>query len=171
MKYALSFLFCVKPCYMLNETNDTHQQKDVIADFADDLKQIEIEGYELAVKKARSALFWAGGLYFFWEIIGMFRSSEGFDLVWFIIALAEAGIFIGLAFWTKTKPYTAVLIGICVFIGLIILSAVSFGMQQGAEGVFKSLFSGIIVKIIILVNLIRPLKDAKALQEAKKNSF
>jgi hypothetical protein len=149
-------------------TNEPNQQKDVIADYADELQQIEIEGYERAVKKARNALFWAGGLYFFWEMIGMFTAGGGFNLIWLVVALVEAGIFIGLAFWTKTKPYTAVLTGLFVFLGLIALSAVSYAMQEGSLGIFKALFSGIIVKVIIIINLILPLKDAKALQEAKK---
>jgi hypothetical protein len=34
--------------------------------------------------------------------------------------------------------------------------------------ILKALFGGIIVRIIILVNLIRPLKDAKQLQLAKE---
>ena len=153
---------------MTPETNDPNQQKDVIADYANELQQIEIEGYERAVKKARNALFWAGGLYLFWEMIGMFNSGGGFSGVWLVIALAEAGIFIGLAFWTKTKPYTAVLIGLFFFLGLIALSVVSYAMQEGSMGIFKALFSGIIVKMIIIINLILPLKDAKALQEAKK---
>jgi hypothetical protein len=34
--------------------------------------------------------------------------------------------------------------------------------------ILKALFGGIIVRIIILINLIRPLKDAKQLQSAKE---
>lgn len=154
---------------MTPETNDSNPSKDVITDYASELQQIEMEGYERAVKKARNALFWAGGLYFVWEMIGMFRSEGSFNLIWFIIAVVEAGIFIGLAFWTKSKPHTAVITGLIYFIGLIILSAFAMAMQEGSLGIFKALFSGIIVKVIIIVNLILPLKDARALQEAKRN--
>ncbi len=147
---------------------EPEKQQDVIADYAEGLKQIEIEGYETAVKKARNALFWAGGLYFLWEMIGMYRADLGFDLIWFISAVIEAAIFIGLAFWTKKKPFTAVVTGLIVFLALIILSAVMFGISEGPAGVFKSLISGFIVKILIITNLVRPLKDAKALQEAKR---
>ncbi|MES1218961.1 MAG: hypothetical protein ABUT20_25870 [Bacteroidota bacterium] len=154
---------------MTNETNEPNHQKDVISDYASELQQIEMEGYERAVKKARNALFWAGGLYFFWEMIGMFRSEGGFNLPWFIVAVIEAGIFIALALWTKTKPYTAVIIGLVYFIGLIILGVIVYAAQEGSGGIFKAIFSGIIVKVIIIVNLVLPIKDAKALQEAKKN--
>jgi hypothetical protein len=125
---------------MTNETNDTRQQKDVIADYASELQQIEMEGYERAVRKARNALFWAGGLIFLGEMISMFSTGTGFNLMILIIALFEAGIFIALAFWTKKKPYTAVISGLGAFIGIIIPGAVANGVTDGAPGVLKALF-------------------------------
>lgn len=172
MEYSQPLLFCAKAIMMIQENNTNQdQQENVIADYANELKQIEMERYELAVRKARNALFWAGGLIFLGEMIAMFREDLGFQPVLFIIALIEAGIFIGLAFWTKKKPYTAVVSGLIAFIGIILLSVIVNGMADGNTGIFKALFSGIIVKVIILINLIRPLKDAKALQEARKQQF
>ena len=156
---------------MTQETNDPNKQEDVITDYVSGLQQIEMEGYAKTVRKARNALFWAGGLYFFWEVIGMVRSEVGFSFTWLIIALIQSGIFIGLAFWTKKKPYTAVLCGLIYFIVLIILVAVLYGMVQGSTGVAKALFSGIIIKVVIFVNLILPLRDAKALQDAMKQNI
>ncbi len=166
-----AFLILCKSVNMTQENNSNESRENVIADYANELKQIEIEGYELAVRKARNALFWAGGLVFLGEMIAMFRQDLGFQPLLFIIALAEAGIFIGLAFWTKKKPYTAVVSGLIAFIGIILLSVVINGMVEGSAGVLKAIFGGIIVKVIILVNLILPLKDAKALQEAGKQQF
>ena len=151
--------------------NNTNDQQNVIADYANELKQAEMEGYELAVRKARNALFWAGGLIFLGEMISMYRQGLGFQPLLLIIALIEAGIFIGLAFWTKKKPYTAVVSGLIAFIGIILFSVIVNGMTEGSEGAFKAIFGGIIVKVIILVNLILPLKEAKALQEARKQEF
>jgi hypothetical protein len=156
---------------MPNEINGPGQQTDVIADYASELQQLEMEGYERAVRKAKNALFWAGGLIFLGEMISMFSSGAGFSLIIFIIALMEAGIFITFAFWTKKKPYAAVISGLIAFIGIIILGAVANGITDGAPGVLKALFSGIIVKVIILVNLILPLKDAKALQQVKQQEM
>lgn len=156
---------------MTQENGHPDQQENVIADYANELKQIEMEGYELAVKKARNALFWAGGLIFLGEMIAMYREGLGFQPVFLVVALVEAGIFIGLAFWTKKKPYSAVLTGLIAFIAIILLAVITNGMAEGSAGVLKALFGGILVKIIILVNLIRPLKDAKALQDARKQQF
>ena len=152
---------------MTTPNDQPDQQKDVIADYANEIQQIHMEGNERSVRRARNSLFWAGGLIFFWEMVSMFRTT-GFDAIVFTIALIEGGIFVGLGLWTKKKPYTAIVTGLIVFIAFIILSIVINGMLEGAEGVLKALFSGIIVRVIILVNLILPLKDAKELQESKK---
>jgi len=54
-----------------------------------------------------------------------------------------------------------------IFIGLQLLSAVVTGREEGAEGIFKVLISGFLVKIIILVTLFRAVGDAKELQQAR----
>jgi hypothetical protein len=143
------------------------QQSDVIADYANDLRQMEMEQYEAGVRKARKALFWAGGLIFVGELISMYSQGFGMQPLLLVFAVLEAGIFIALGFWTKKKPYTAVLSGLIAFIGIILFSVVVNGMVEGGAGVVQALFSGIIVKVAILVNLILPLKDAKALQAAR----
>jgi hypothetical protein len=94
-----------------NKTPETNE----ITDYLSDIRQIEKEGYEVGVKKARNALYLTGGLIFFWEMIGLVR-SEGFEVITVGFALLMAGIFIALALWTKKKPYTATIIGIVVFI-------------------------------------------------------
>lgn len=169
---GLSLLFCVKQFFMTQDNNsDQEPQQDVIADYANNLQEIEMEGHARSVRKARNALFWAGGLLFLGEMISMFRVSGGFEPIIFIIALVEAGIFIGLAFWTKQKPYTAVVTGLIAFIAILILSVLINGYAEGSVGVLKALFSGIIIKVIILVNLILPLRDAKELQEMMKKRY
>lgn len=155
---------------MSNEPTTT-PSNDVIADHFDELKQIELEGYELAVKKARNALFWTAGLIFFWEMYGMYREFKAIEPITLAIALGIAGIFVALAFWTKKKPYTALIAGISAFFLYLLLAVVLNGLAAGAEGAFKALISGFIVKIIIFVNLFRPIKDAKELQKAKEQQF
>jgi len=156
---------------MSDINNPQSQKQDVIANEFNELRQIEMEGYETAVRKARNVLFLAGALIFVGEMVSMYRTYGDFDLTVFIIALVEAGLFVALALWTKSKPYTAVVSGLVLFIVIIILSAVFNGMADGAEGLFKALIGGFIWKIIILVTLIKGMADAKSLQEAKKNTF
>jgi hypothetical protein len=147
------------------------QQKDVIADYANEIQQRKMTGYERTVRKARNALFWAGGLIFVGEMISMVMTNEGFDPIIFTIGLFEGGIFVALALWTKKKPYTAIVTGFIVFVSFIILSMALSAMVDGAGGAVKALVSGYLVKLIIIMNLIRPLKDAKALEDAKKQNF
>jgi hypothetical protein len=147
---------------------DPQSPQDLITEYHSDIRQIEIEGYELVIKKARNALFWAGGLIFLGEMISMFMNNGEFSWLIVGIALVEAGVFIGLGLYTKKKPFTAIVTGLIAFIGFIVLSAVLLGMNEGGIGVLKGLFSGILVKILILVALIRPLKEARELQKIKE---
>ena len=155
---------------METNSNDSLPQQDQITDYHADIQQIEMEGYEAVVKKARNALFWAAGLIFAGEMIAMYRALQAFDATVFGIAVLEAAIFVGLALWAKKKPYTAIICGLCAFILFLILSVIINVYAEGSMGIIKALFGGIIVKVLILVALIRPLKDAKELQNIKSQN-
>ena len=151
---------------------DTNQEKeevyDQIASYHDDINQIHLEGYEIGVRKARNALFWAAGLILLGEVITYARSGLGIEPIGISFIVLVVGTFIGLALWTKKKPYTAIVSGIVAFTLYILLVAALNGYAEGAIGVLKGLFGGFIVKILIFVALIRPLSDAKELQRAKE---
>lgn len=149
-------------------TPEQEPVQDLIADYHADINQIELEGYELRVKKARNALFWAAGLILLGEVLVYARSGAELDMYGVAIITVIVGTFIGLALWTKKKPYTAIVSGIIAFILYILLVVVVNGYAEGAAGVFKALFSGIIVKVLIFVALIRPLQDARELQKLKE---
>ena len=155
---------------METNSNDSLPQQDQITDYHADIQQIQMEGYELVVKKARNALFFAGALVFIGEMVAMYTRLNRFDITIFGIAVFEAAIFVGLALWTKKKPYTAIICGLSAFILFIILSVVVNGLTDGGLGIVKAVFSGILWKILILVALIRPIKDAKELQNLKSQN-
>jgi energy-coupling factor transporter transmembrane protein EcfT len=144
-------------------TNAASTEVNEVTDYLSDIRHIEMEGYEQGIRKARNSLFWAAGLLFFWEMIALIRAGE-FEPISFGFAVVIAGIFIALGLWTKKKPYTAIITGIVVFIAHWLLAIVFNGMAYGAEGVGKAIIGGIIIRIIIMVNLIRSLQDAKELQ-------
>jgi hypothetical protein len=143
-------------------TPPEEKKEDVIADYYESVKQLEIEGHETGIKKARNALFITAGLLLLGEIIS--AGSSGMELTPLAIAIivVEVGIFIALAFWTKTKPYSAIIVGLIVFILLWVASIALIGV--------KAAYSGIIIRIIIIVNLVSALKHAKAWEDAKKNN-
>jgi len=113
-------------------------------------------------------LFWAAGLILLGEVIVYARSGLEIDAIGISIIAVIVGTFIGLALWTKKKPYTAIVSGIIAFILYILFVAIANGYVEGAMGVIKGLFGGFIVKILIFIALIRPLSDAKELQKAKE---
>lgn len=149
--------------------NEPDKKESSISDQLEEIKQENLEGYWVAVRKARNALFWTAGLVFAGEMITMARTHNEFEPIVFIIALVEAGIFIALAMWTKHKPYTAIITGLIVFILLTVLVPIILSISEGGDGesIAKAIFGGIIIKIIILVNLGKALNDARELQKAK----
>jgi hypothetical protein len=145
-----------------NTPPQEEQKEDVISNYYEGVKELEIQGYETGIKKARNALFVTAGLLLLGEIIA--ASSIGMELTPLAIGIIvfEVGIFIGLALWTKSKPFSAIIIGLIIFILLWIASIAVNG--------FSAAYSGIIVRIIIIVNLVSAIKYAKAWEDAKKNS-
>jgi hypothetical protein len=132
-----------------------------ISDYYDRVKQIEMQGYESGVRKARTALFVTAAILFASELLTALISNIPVTPTLIIIAVIESGVFIALALWTKTRPYAAILTGLVLFIGLWILAIVIAG-TSGAIG-------GILVRIIIISYLVSAIKPAKAWEELKKN--
>ena len=142
-------------------TNSDTRSENEIADYVAGLKQMEMQGYEKGVRKARTALFVTAGLILVGELLSVSISGLSFTPLVIGIVLVESGIFVGLAFWTKQKPFAAIIIGLVIFVGLWALSIAVSG--------FKGAIGRVIVRIIIISYLISALKPAKAWEEAKRN--
>lgn len=142
-------------------------QLSQIAEYHDDIRRIELEGYEQGVRKARNALFGAAAIILVWEIIALAISGADFTPEVFLIVGPFVIGFIVLGIWTKRKPYTAIIIGICLFFAYWAFVVGVNAIYGEGEDVFKAIISGWWIKLIILINLFRPLKDAKELQQAK----
>ena len=144
-----------------NTTNPSPGSENEIADYYDGIKKLEMQGYETGIKKARTALFVTAALIFIGEMISASVSGLGLTPLLIGIALIEAAIFVALALWTKTKPYTAIITGLIIFI-LMWVAAVAL-----TDG--KAAYSGIIMRIVIISYLVSAMKPARAWEEAKKN--
>lgn len=70
-----------------------------------------------------------------------------------------AAIFVGLAIWTKYKPFVALMTAMIFFIAIWALGAILNP---------ASVFSGIVIKIVLIVLLIMGIRNAKEAQELKK---
>src|SRR5262245_28702442 len=128
-----------------NQPQSGQQPENPISDYYDGVKELEMQGYETGIRKARIALFATAVLLAIGELIS--ASTMDYPITGEIIAIiaVESGIFIALGFWTKKRPFTAIVIGLIIFIGLWILAIAAAGVR-GAIG-------GIIVRIIIIVYL------------------
>ena len=144
-----------------NKENEQKPAENEIADYYDGVKKLEMKGHESGIKKARNALFITAALLLIGEVITMSQSGLEWTPLAIAIVAVEVGIFIALGFWTKTKPFTAIVVGLIVFIGLWIWALSVVGFDQIARG--------ILVRIIIIGVLISALKPAKAWEDLKKN--
>lgn len=149
----------------------SEEQKDLISDYANEVRQMDLEYAQSSIRKARNALFFAGAMVFVSEMLIVFREGYGFTWYLLLIALVEGGIFVALALWTRKKPYTAVIGGLIAFIGIVLLAVAVNAYTDGLAGGIKALVGGFIFKIFILVALFRALSDAKSVQAAQKEVF
>ena len=145
-----------------DQQNANEDGKNEITEYYEGVRQLEMRGYESGIKNARTALFVTAAILFVGELIAAALSEAPFTLLFWSIILIQSGIFVALGFWTKTRPYAAVIIGLVAFI-LIWMLAITLSGFQGAIG-------GIIIKIIIIVYLAKAIGPAKAWEEAKRNS-
>lgn len=145
-----------------NQNDPAPKSENAISDYYEGVKNLEVQGYETGIKKARTALFVTAALLLIGEIIAASATDFAFTPLMIGIIVVEVGIFVALGLWTKTKPFSAIIIGLIVFILIWIAGIIVIGD--------RAIYSGIIVKIIILVSLISALKPAKAWEDAKKKS-
>lgn len=117
-------------------------------------------GYDRPVRQARNTLFVVAGIQFIFGLITIYP-IEDVAVKWttFGIAVFISAIFVGLALWTKKKPYTAILSGLIIYCLLILIDV----FYQPS-----SIIKGLIMKIIIIVYLVKGLSNAKETQQIQK---
>ena len=144
-----------------NDNPNLPKQGDEIANYYEDVKKKKMEGHAGGIRKARNALFVTAAILLIGEIITASASGMEWTPLSIAIIAVEVGVFIALAFWTKSKPYTAIIVGIIFFLLLWVLAIVVIGG--------KAAYSGILIRIVILSVLISALKPAKAWEDLKKS--
>ena len=144
-----------------NETLSPDQQQDqnVISDYYQGYQKLELQSAETEIKKARNAIIAIAALIVVGNLILM-SIDNSFNTVSIVIMLILTGIFIGLTFFTKKQPLTAIIIALVLFIGLWISDIVLAGVEY--------IYKGIIVKIIILSFLIKGIKHAREAERIRK---
>jgi hypothetical protein len=155
-----NYLLLVKLTFMENQENiEPNQPKEETSIFSEHDFSIDI--YDKHIRQARNALFVAAGILLINIIILAFTVPEGYGEIWidFVFwGLFIAG-FIALGFWTKKKPYYAI-------IGGLILYALFIGINAYLD--ISTIYKGLILKIIIIAVLIKGLTDAKQAQDMQQ---
>ncbi|HEY5408336.1 MAG TPA: hypothetical protein VIJ92_14675 [Ginsengibacter sp.] len=124
--------------------------------FTDD--ELSLEGYDKNIRQARNILFFLAALQMLLGIYLLFTSQGNSGWVSFAITTVVAVIFLLLGFWTKVKPYTAIISGLIIYILLWIGDAIYDPTY---------IYKGILIKVFIIIYLIKGLKDAKEAQAMK----
>ena len=121
-------------------------------------EDFSMQGYDKHIRQARNAIFVAAGVLLLNLLVLCFTISSGYEYLWIDICVYGAFIagFIVLGFWTKTKPYYAIITALILYALLIALFAWSD---------ITTLYKGFLFKIFIIVYLAKGLGDAKEAQE------
>jgi hypothetical protein len=134
-----------------HQSPDPEPQQDLLSDVYDD----SMEGYDKPVKRARILLFIIAGLQLLATLtaIGLPEPENWITIGIYVFFAIVFGV---LAFWTKKRPYTAIVTALSIYTALQVLSAI-------VEP--SSIFKGILIKIVVFVLLITALKNGKEVQQ------
>lgn len=147
--------FCTSCGFPVNGTEEDRKK------FRSDklIKESNLETYEAKVKSARNTLFViAGFTAVFGTILALLdKNGDGFLLM--VINIIIAGIYLALGFWSKQKPFAAIICGLVIYVTLILLNAFADP---------TTIIQGIIFKVIIIGYMIKGLKSAREAEDLKK---
>ncbi len=117
-------------------------------------------GYDKHIRQARNSIFVAAGILGINLIILAAAVSSSYEYLWLDFLIWGVFIigFILLGFWTKKKPYYAI-------IGALILYGIFIALNAWIDP--STIVKGIIMKIIIIVFLVKGINDAKAAQQMR----
>ena len=145
------------------ENNKEHQDESAAENNVSIFTEEEFStvGYDKHIHQARNAIFWVAGLLTVNVAMLFMREGEAYEYMWldFLIYGGFIGAFIFLGFFTKKKPYTAIIMALILYTLFILLNAV-------IEPI--TLLKGILFKFITYVFLIKAINDAKEAQEMQK---
>ena len=138
------------------EINNENNTETIFSD-----QEFSMEGYDKHIRQARNTLFVAAGILLLNAIILFSKYPFDIEIMWldYLLWTGYIGGCIVLAFWTKKKPYFAIIGGLILIGVFIVVNAI---IEP------TTIFSGLIFKIAIIVFLIKGLGNAKDAQQMKE---
>jgi hypothetical protein len=136
-----------------NQDPETQQEESIFneADWS-------TQGYDKHIRNARIMLYIVAGLQLL-PLLTLGPIAE--DVYWIVIGLQLffVAVFVALAIWTKYKPFAALMTAMIFFICIWLLGAILNP---------ATIFSGILVKVIVVILLILGIRNARDAEEVKK---
>jgi hypothetical protein len=124
------------------------------------LRAYELSEMQKKIKTASTSIFVIGGFTAFLAIVLYFTSNESRNgLVLMLVNFIVAGIFLALGFLCKKQPVATIISALSLYVILWIISVIDNPMN---------IVSGIIIKIVIIVYMIKGLNSAFEAQKIKK---
>jgi hypothetical protein len=145
----------------MENNNGTEKKPENNTETIFDDQQFTMEGYDKHIRQARNTLFICAALLLLNAINLFSKYPFDIEIMWldYLIWAVYIGGFVTLGFWTKKKPYYAIIGGLMLLGIFIIINAI---IEP------TSIFGGFIFKIAVIVFLFKGLGDAKEAQEIKE---
>lgn len=148
--------FCTHCGFPINATPEEEDQFY----YRQGAKQMELSSLDHTISNAKKAL-WIIAALMGVVGLGMYFLNEGDPgaSAMLITNLIVSGIFVALGFWANEKPFTALLSALILFITIYLYGVIVEGQNP---------VSGIIVRVIVVVYLIKGINSAKEAEQLKK---
>lgn len=142
-----------------NKIQETQQDNNAGTIFTGE--EFSMQGYDKHIRQARNACFIAAGLLLVNAIILFSQYPFDIELLWldYLLWIVYIGGFIACGFWTKSKPYYAIICAMVILGLYIVINAIIDP---------ATIIGGWIFKIAIAVTLYKGMQDAKQAQEMKE---
>jgi hypothetical protein len=121
-------------------------------DYAYEVKRYDLGKAQEIVKGGATILYVLAGLILVVDLLVYFTS---YKIEMLVVGILLPVIFLGLAQWSKKKPFTAMVVALVFYVTIILADAV---------GNPASIFTGIILKAIVIGALVKAIRGAREAQ-------
>lgn len=123
-------------------------------------KEIDLSDLNNNVESARKSLYWIAGLSVISFFVGYFTAKNEQDKFAILFtSVILIGAFLAFGVWSKTKPTAAMISGLSLYVIIHVINAIVDPV---------TIFSGIILKMIIIVYLIKGIRSVLEVDKLKK---
>ena len=123
---------------------------------ADELKKIKLRDSQKRIKSAANTLYIIAALFF---VAALIKDGNDDNKTLMLINMVVALVYVALGFWSKQKPFVALLAGLIFYVSLNVLNAFADPL---------SLAKGVVLKFVIIAFMVKGVIGAYEAQQMKK---